>query len=432
MAASSRRRVLVLGAGGFIGGFIVARLQHAGWSVRRVVRSGPLHGSVDSVACDLAGLLAPSDWEPLLEGVDVVVNAAGILRESGRDTFATIHLQAPLALAQACVRRGVRRFVQVSAIGQVQDGEFIASKHAADETLLRMEGLSVAVLRPSVVYSTKGSYGGTSLLRSQAAFPVVLPLPGDGRWCIQPVDAEDLALVVERAAASEAIGVFEVGAPEPMTLRDYQLAWRRWLGVPGRRVLAVPEWLVGVAVAVSERLGRGPLARSTWRMLRSGNVTAADAWQRLHATFGSAPRPLDAVLAATPSQVQDRWHARLALLEPALRWGVALLFLLSAWAGWQAPEHAIEALTQGSALQQAWPVTAARAGAVADLLLGVLLLVRWRPRLVLAAMLALVLGYTLVLGAAVPALWLAPLGGLAKNLVVLPALALLWVMADRR
>ena len=38
-------------------------------------------------------------------------------------------------------------------------------------------------------------------------------------------------------------------------------------------------------------------------------------------------------------------------------------------------------------------------------------------------MLLLLLAYTLVLGIAVPALWWDPLGGLAKNLVLLPAAA---------
>jgi hypothetical protein len=43
-----------------------------------------------------------------------------------------------------------------------------------------------------------------------------------------------------------------------------------------------------------------------------------------------------------------------------------------------------------------------------------------------------VVAYTLVFGIALPGLWLDPLGGLAKNLAVLPVLAVLWVLSDRR
>ena len=50
----------------------------------------------------------------------------------------------------------------------------------------------------------------------------------------------------------------------------------------------------------------------------------------------------------------------------------------------------------------------------------------------LPVMRALLLVYTLVFGLGLPALWLDPLGGLAKNLVLLPTLAVLWVVSDRR
>ena len=57
-----------------------------------------------------------------------------------------------------------------------------------------------------------------------------------------------------------------------------------------------------------------------------------------------------------------------------------------------------------------------------DLLLGIcLLLGLWVP-VVGILMLVSVLAYTLIFGIALPGLWLDPLGGLLKNLVVIPAL----------
>jgi hypothetical protein len=47
-------------------------------------------------------------------------------------------------------------------------------------------------------------------------------------------------------------------------------------------------------------------------------------------------------------------------------------------------------------------------------------------------MMLCVLAYTCVLGLLWPGTWMDPLGGMAKNLVVLPALAVLWVLSDRR
>jgi uncharacterized protein YbjT (DUF2867 family) len=423
--------VLVLGAGGFIGSHVCAALHAAGWGVRRGVRAQRHELRGDEVHVDLARQCAPADWEPLLDGVDAVVNLAGILRETRAQRFDAVHVQAITALGQACVACGVTRLVQVSTLGQPSDGAFITSKHRGDEALLQMP-LEVTVLRPSVVYSPHGSWGGTSLLRALAAVPGLLPLPGDGLWRIQPLDADDLGQLVARALQARVRGVFEVGGPQAMTLRDYQTAWRQWLGIAPARVLCAPQWLVSTVVCIGERLGGGPLAEVTWRMLRTGNVTAIDAHARLLQVFGYAPRGLQDVLAAHPAQLQDRWHARLALLVQPLRIGVAALFLLSAWAGLATPAVDVEAITEGSALADLAPVLLARSAGVVDLLLAGALLAGWRPRVTLAAMILLVLAYTLVFGSLLPGAWLDPLGGLAKNLVVLPALAVLWVLLEPR
>ncbi len=423
--------VLVLGAHGFIAGFAIAALRSRGWRVLRGVRDPSRILQADERLCDFAAMTSPGDWREALQGVDAVVNAAGILRERGRQTFETIHVAAPLALAQACVAAGVRRFVQISALGLPQDGDFIASKHRFDAALLALP-LSAAVLRPSVVYSASGSYGGTSLLRALAALPIAHAVPGDGRWPIQPIAAEDLGELVARAVEGEARGLFEVGGPEVLSLRDYQAAWRRWLRIPGQRVLRVPEALVGVQVAFGEALGRGPMGATMWRMLRRGNIAADDMLPRLRAAFDVAPRTLEAALAAHPSQVQDRWQAQLYFLAPALKAATIALWLLSAWVGFVTPASTIETLAAGSPLAGFAPVALARATAALDLVLAAWLLAGWRPRLCIGLMLLSVLGYTVAFGALLPAQWLDPLGGLAKNLLILPALAALWVLVDRR
>lgn len=425
---ASPRTVLVLGANGFLAGFIVDALHAAGWTVRRAVREPRAAGEV---RCDLRELREPGDWAALLDGVAAVVNVAGILRESGSDTYAAIHHDAPLALAQACLVAKVGRFVQISALGEPADGEFIASKHRFDEALLALP-LSASVLRPSVVYSTAGAWGGTALLRAMAAVPGLLPLPGDGRWLIQPLAAEDLAALVVCALDNQVEGIFEVGGPQVLSLRDYLRQWRRWLDLNYGFELRVPLWLIHIQVTLFEWLGRGPMGRSTWRMLKRGNVCPDNAAARLQEHFGFQPGRLEQALAARASQAVDRQLAQLYLLAPVLGFGVVLLFLLSAWAGFVTPAAQINGLTAGSLLQDLSPVLLARIAAVLDLLLALALLMSWQTRRVLLAMLVLVGAYTLSFGLVLPGLWLDPLGGLAKNLVILPALFLLWVLAERR
>ena len=426
----SNGTALVVGGNGFIAGFIVARLRQNGWTVLKGVRQ-PSAQQPDEIQCDLRELLTPEQWEPLLEGVDAVVNAAGILREEGGQTFDMIHYQAPLALAQACVKKGISRFVQISALGHPDDGEFVASKHKLDHALQQMMDLDAVILRPSVVYSTAGSYGGTSLLRALAGFPYCNLLPGDAHWKIQPVCAEDLGMIAAEAVDRGRDGVYDIGCQDPMSLRAYQQQWRQWLRIPGTAELELPETLVDKHVATWEFVGKGGVGGVMWNMLRRGNTAPAHAWQRVSEAFGTAPRSVEEVLLAQPSQVQDRWQAQLYFLGPFLKFMIALAWIISGAAGILAASGAMPVLGQLGIYGQ-WGITLVGTMGVLDLILAALLAFYSKPRRVLVAMAVQTLLYTAILGAMVPALWLDTMGGLAKNLVLLPALAVMWVLAERR
>lgn len=431
-------KVLVTGALGFIGRHIVAALRERGHAVVAAVRAGrrnEVADGVETVDCDLERDIDPAIWLPRLTGVDAVVNAAGVLKATP-ERFEAIHAQAPLALARAAAELGLRRFVQVSALGDPRDGGFVASKQRGDDALLGC-GLPVTVLRPSLVYALAGSYGGSSLLRALAAAPLLLPVPGRGRQAVAPLHARDLAALVvaalESAPGEHAVdGIHIAVGPEVLTLADYLRALRRWLGLPWAPLLPVPMPLLRLAGALGDRFGDGPLGATMVRMVARGNAGSGDEHARLAADFGTAPRKLHEWLAREPAHTQDRWHARLYPLAPLLRWGLGLMCLLSAVAGFAQAPAQVSAL----AAPLGWPEwlawTLGYGGSALDAALGAMLLGNWRTRLAGDLLLALVFAYTLVLGLGMPGLWLDPWGALAKNLAILPAILAWRVLDDRR
>ncbi|WP_243048263.1 SDR family oxidoreductase [Dyella sp. RRB7] len=430
-------RVLVTGAYGFIGSHIVAALVAAGHEVVCAVRDGRVDTrfpGLQAIACDMARDVTVNAWLPRLQAVDAVVNCAGILRERRGSRFDTVHVQAPVALYQACVAAGVRQVVQVSALGRADDGEFIASKHRGDEKLMALP-LDATILRPSLVYSVRGSYGGTSLLRAMAALPGWIAVPRAAMApCVQPIAAEDVAQAVVAALARPGRGteMLELVGPHAMGLADYLQGWRRWLGLPAARIWAVPTIGVRWACRLGEWLGQGPLGETMQRMLEHGNLGQPHALERMRSSLDLSPRSLERALAETPSHVQDRWHARLYLALPVLRASLALLWLASGAMGWWLPADVVTAATQAGPLPAGAALILARATASLDLLLGVLCLLRWRPRWVLTGMLLMLVGYTLGIGTLWPAHWLDPLGGLLKNLPLMAAVAVLLATEERR
>ena len=197
-------RVLVIGASGLIGDALVRRLVEAGHAVVLGVRKeGKLEAmaaarvdGLPTVHVDYARPTATEAWQQRLEGIDVVVNAVGIFREQGNQTFDALHVKAPLNLFEAAVAAGVRRIIQISALGADPQSPFayFSSKGRADAALAALPVSSV-VLRPSLVFAPNGASSRWFI------FLAALPLTQKG---------VDINLPLETKAPS--------GSPPPITL----------------------------------------------------------------------------------------------------------------------------------------------------------------------------------------------------------------------
>lgn len=429
-------RILVTGADGFIGALVVNALNKSGHEVLSGVRrrrGNRRYSDNAYVYCDYSTDTSVDVWLPRLSGVDAVVNCVGILRETKRQSFRAIHTEAPCSLFEACLRSGVKKIVQISALGAPVNNAFVRTKHDADECLAKLD-LDWVVLRPSVVYTLGGSYGGTSLIRAIASIPFLIVVPKDPKPVIQPIVGEDLAEAVVRAVESKAPlqRTLEVVGPEQLTFEDFLLAFRKWLRFPDPIVVRVPWSVVGVIARMGEFCASGPLGMTMYKMLKEGNVGKSDAVNIFCKTFGFVPRSITAVLGSTPSYVQDRWHARIYFLRPILWFSIAILWILSGLVG--LVHHSGESellLTQAGVPGKA--ITPVIYGAsIVDLTLGTLLLSRRLIHVIGFLMLLSLLIYTLFIGVFLPTVWLEPFGGLLKNIPLFPAILIMMAIEDNR
>ncbi len=413
----SPRHVMVVGAGGFIGRRVVAQLLADGHRVTCAGRDPAalrrLFPACLAVEADLGADDAPS-WAPRLEGVDAVLNAAGILRGD----LDAVQRCGPMALFEACAAAGVLRVVQVSALGAgVVDTPFLRTKAAADAHLLRLAmdaGRSWCVVRPSLVI---GRGGASTALFAALAAPFRPLRLGPGTWRVQPVHVADLARAVADLLAAPVVPhSLDLVGPEPMDADGLTARLRAWLGLPPRRPLAIPTALLRLGARLGEALPGAALTRDALRMLEAGNV--ADPAPAA-AALGWAARPLADALAAEPASAADLLAARMMPVR-----GVLLACLAAVWAGTGvvsllvAPARA-DVLLGGLGLWGGAAMVATQAGAVLDLALGLALLPRRGRRVVLAAQLALMAAYTVLASVALPLLWHDPFGPLLKNLAVL-------------
>jgi uncharacterized protein YbjT (DUF2867 family) len=284
-------KILICGASGFIGRTLRSALEAAGHTV---VGAG--------LGIDFCRDVTPAVWLPRLQGIEGVVNAVGVLRDTARRPMQAVHVEAPRALFDACAQAGVRRVIHVSALG-IDDARvpYATTKQAAEQHLLAHTGagrLDGVVLRPSVVF---GRGGDSSQMFMALARSPVLCVPQamiDAR--VQPVSVRDLAQAVVRLTgeARTVTGRLACVGPTPLTLAEFIVSLRLQCGHGRPKVLALPGWMTRLSVAVGDRITALPLCSETMALLQHANV--ADP-QPFAAVLGRPARAVDTL-------VQHAWR----------------------------------------------------------------------------------------------------------------------------
>lgn len=418
-------RILLLGATGLIGSAVAARLaaeDHELVGVTRALGSAARRVPVTRwVELDLRDITGPADWQPHLQGIDAVVNCAGTLQSSLRDSTSAVHVDSAVSLWRACEEADVRRVIHMSAIGVDRGAasEFSRSK-ALGDIALQNSRLDWVILRPSVVVG-RGAYGGSALFRGLAALPVLPRIPDSG-----PLDIVQLDDVVETVARLLRPGTatrvaLELTGPDRLDVEQIVSAYRQWLGWRPARTVSAPPFLMTLAWKFGDAIAwlgwRPPIRTTARREMTRGAIGDGGEWRR---ATGIEPVSLATALAAEPASVQERWFARLYLLKPVAIGIFAAFWLMtgivSLTIGWQ---HAVDVMRMTAAAPIA--ELAVVGGAVADLAIGTAILVRRTARPALIAALLFSLLY-LVLGTVLlPVLWADSLGPMMK---VWPILAL--------
>ena len=251
--------ILLTGTNGFIGHNIAAALKAAGHQVKPVARS---------YGIDFADMLTPEDWLPHLAGIDAVINSVGIIGESGSQHFDALHTRAPAALFRACARAGVRRVIQISALGadETAFSAYHLSKRAADEVLRGLD-LDWFVLRPSLIYGRGGK--SAELFMRLARLPLI-PVLGDGQQALQPVHIGDVVDTVMRSlTARETRQTLDIVGNETIAFAEWFQLMREAQGRPRARLLHAP-FPLAMALALFGRHFNPLLQPANLRMLQAG------------------------------------------------------------------------------------------------------------------------------------------------------------------
>lgn len=214
--------VVVTGATGFIGAYILQELVRKNYRVRAIHRSGnfPFFISkeiIEKVEWVTGDILDIVSLESAFDGADTIIHAAAMVSFSAkeRQQMMRINIDGTANVVNIAIERNVRRFVYISsvaAIGRRQDGFavneekkweanktntwYATSKYYAEMEVWRGigEGLNAVILNPTTVLG----YGDWNLSSARIFKAVYNEMPWYTNGVNGFVDVEDVAFATIR------------------------------------------------------------------------------------------------------------------------------------------------------------------------------------------------------------------------------------------
>jgi dihydroflavonol-4-reductase len=194
------KKVLVTGATGFLGGWLVRRLLDEGHEVRITARSLKQNEEFAGLPIEvvIGDVKDKASMVTATKGIDSVFHLAGLIAYSRaqRQAMEEVNVAGTRNVVEACIENGVRRLVHLSsvtAVGASFDGKplneespyniahlhlgYFDTKHEAEQIVLQaVKGgkLDAVMINPSTIYgrgdAKKGSRG-TQLKVARGKFP---------------------------------------------------------------------------------------------------------------------------------------------------------------------------------------------------------------------------------------------------------------------
>ena len=163
--SKKNRTVVIFGASGFLGRYIVNELLKNNWIIKVFVRNPirakhlTLMGKLGQVSIHQCDIMDAKKVEKSIASGSKVINLVGILEEKNKQNFKNIHLKGAINIAKGCLKYKVDKLIHFSALG-LYDGEhskYAKSKLDAENNIKKIFKKTI-IFKPSVVFGPEDNF----------------------------------------------------------------------------------------------------------------------------------------------------------------------------------------------------------------------------------------------------------------------------------
>ncbi len=236
------KKIVVAGATGYLGKYIVKELQFRGYDFsaigRNVIRLLDMGLAASQIT--KAEVTQPESLEGTMQGADVVISTVGITRQKDGLTYMDVDYQANMNLLHEAKVAGVKQFIYVSAINgdKMRHLKIMEAKEQFVDAL-KIWGFDYTVIRPNGFFSDMKDF--LEMAKRGRVY-----LFGNGEYKLNPIDGADLAQVVVDSIGNDQREI-EVGGPDILTQNEIgQLALQAWKRPV--KISHIPDWVRKVLI----------------------------------------------------------------------------------------------------------------------------------------------------------------------------------------
>ena len=234
------KKILVAGATGYLGKYVVQELKKQGYWIRALARNkkklGDLNDHIDEV---FEGEITKQETlVKVCDDIDVVISAVGITRQKDGLTYMDVDYQGNKNLLDLALQNKVSKFIFVSVLNANKMGHLkgIEAKLLFEEDLVKSR-IDYVIIRPTGFFSDMLEFLNMAKKGKVSVF-------GSGDNKINPIHGADLAEACVKAIIKSEKEI-NIGGPEVFTFNEIaELA----LAVQNKpiKISKLPMWMINI------------------------------------------------------------------------------------------------------------------------------------------------------------------------------------------